>query len=260
MRQIVAEELNCDPDGIRINILDTDAGVSFDSGIGGSRGTRVASGAAFQAARAAKEELLGLAEKLLGWPKPDTVLNGRDLIHKKTRKRQPWDELLSRVGRSIIGETVNRDDDHAPMTAFAAQVAEVFVDRETGEVTLRSLTTAHDTGAIMNPVGHQGQIDGGVVQGIGYGLIEYLPVEEGRVGTAHFGEYKIPTAKDIPELKTVLVKGEDGVGPYKTKGIGENPISPVAPAIANAIEDAVGVRIRDLPVTAEKIHAALRAR
>src|SRR5215813_11676108 len=218
MRQIVAEELNCDPDGIRINILDTDAGVSFDSGIGGSRGTRVASGAAFRAARAAKEELLGLAEKL------------------------------------------NRDDDHAPMTAFAAQVAEVFVDRETGEVTLRSLTTAHDTGAIMNPVGHQGQIEGGVVQGIGYGLIEYLPVEEGRVGTAHFGEYKIPTAKDIPELKTVLVKGEDGVGPYKTKGIGENPISPVAPAIANAIEDAVGVRIRDLPITAEKIYAALHDR
>src|SRR5262249_24331905 len=156
------------------NILDTDAGVSFDSGIGGSRGTRGARGAAFQAARAAKEELLCLPEKLLGWPKNHTVLKRKDLHPKKTRKRQPWDELLSRVGRSIIGETVNRDDDHAPMTAFAAQVAEVFVDRETGEVTLRSLTTAHDTGAIMNPVGHQGQIDGGVVQGIGYGLIEYL--------------------------------------------------------------------------------------
>src|SRR5262249_48907136 len=97
-----------------------------------------------------------------------------DMIHKKKKKRQSLGELLSRIGRSIIGETVNRDDDHAPMTAFAAQVAEVFVDRETGEVTLRSLTTAHDTGAIMNPVGHQGQIEGGVVQGIGYGLIEYL--------------------------------------------------------------------------------------
>jgi CO/xanthine dehydrogenase Mo-binding subunit len=164
------------------------------------------------------------------------------------------------VGRAIIGESVNRDDDHSPVTAFAAQVAEVFVDTETGEVNLRCLTTAHDTGAIMNPVGHQGQIDGGVVQGVGYGLIEHLPVQEGRVGTAHFGEYKIPTVKDIPELKTVLVKGEDGVGPYKTKGIGENPITPVAPAIANAIEDAVGVRIRDLPITAEKIYAAMRER
>jgi len=98
------------------------------------------------------------------------------------------------------------------------------------------------------------------VQGIGYGLIEYLPVQEGRVQVANFGEYKIPTVKDIPALKTVIIAGEEGLGPYKVKGIGENPISPAAPAIANAIEDAVGVRIKDLPITAEKIYAALRAR
>ncbi len=146
------------------------------------------------------------------------------------------------------------------MTAFAAQVAEVAVDPETGEVTLRRLTTAHDTGMIMNPVGHQGQIDGGVVQGLGYGLIEYLPVQDGRVEVANFGEYKIPTARDIPPLKTVIVPSDSGVGPYKVKGIGENPISPVAPAIANAIEDAVGVRIKDLPITAEKIYHAMRLR
>jgi CO/xanthine dehydrogenase Mo-binding subunit len=82
-------------------------------------------------------------------------------------------------------------------------------------------------------------------------------VQDGRVGTPHFGEYKMPTAKDIPQLKTVIVKSDSGVGPYKTKGIGENPISPVAPALANAIEDAVGVRILDLPITAEKIYRAL---
>jgi nicotinate dehydrogenase medium molybdopterin subunit len=152
---------------------------------------------------------------------------------------------------------VTRDDGHSPVTAFAAQVAEVSVDPATGEVTLRKLTTAHDTGAIMNPVGHQGQIDGGVVQGVGYGLIEYLPVQDGRVEVANFGEYKIPNICDIPLLKTVIVESDSGVGPYKVKGIGENPISPVAPAIANAIEDAVGVRIKDLPITAEKIYAAL---
>jgi CO/xanthine dehydrogenase Mo-binding subunit len=131
------------------------------------------------------------------------------------------------------------------------------VDPETGEVKLRRITTAHDTGVIMNPIGHQGQIEGGVVQGLGYGLIEYLPVQEGRVEVAHFGEYKIPNVKDIPPLKTVVLQSASGVGPYKVKGIGENPISPVAPAIANAIEDAVGVRIRDLPITAEKIYQAL---
>ena len=260
LRQIVAEELSLKPDEIQIQILDTDSGVPFDSGIGGSRGTRVASGAAFQAARAAKQELLDLAEKLLGWPKSETVLVGKELVHKKTRKRERWDKLLSRAGRSVTGAAIHRDEDHSPVTAFAAQIAEVSVDTETGEVKLRRLTTAHDTGVIVNPIGHQGQVDGGVVQGIGYGLIEYLPVHEGHVGTAHFGEYKIPTVKDIPELKTVIVKGEAGVGPYKTKGIGENPISPVAAAIANAVEDAVGVRIKDLPITAEKVLNALRLR
>jgi len=258
LRQIAAEELACDPDEIQIKTLDTDSGVASDSGLGGSRGTRVATGAAFQAARAAKEELLGLAEKRLGWSKSDIALAGRDLVNKKTKKRQRWNELLAGAGRSITGESFNKDDDQSPVTAFAAQVAEVAVDPETGEVTLRRLTTAHDTGMIVNPVGHQGQIDGGVVQGIGYGLIEYLPVQEGRVEVAHFGEYKIPTAKDIPALKTVIVASDEGVGPYKVKGIGENPISPAAPAIANAIEDAVGVRIKDLPITAEKIYRAMR--
>ena len=257
LRQIVAEEFGCDPDVIQIKTLDTDSGVAADTGLGGSRGTRVASGAALQAAKAAKEELLGLAETILGWTKSDTMLSWKRIVNKKSKKQQLWSELLARAGRSITGESVNKDDDHSPVTAFAAQVAEVAVDTETGEVTLRRLTTAHDTGLIMNPVGHQGQIDGGVVQGIGYGLIEYLPVQDGRVEVANFGEYKIPTIKDIPALKTVIVASTEGVGPYMVKGIGENPISPAAPAIANAIEDAVGVRIKDLPITAEKIYAAL---
>ncbi|HSQ13179.1 MAG TPA: molybdopterin cofactor-binding domain-containing protein, partial [Candidatus Deferrimicrobium sp.] len=181
LRQIAAEELGCKPAEIEIRTLDTDSGVSSDTGLGGSRGTRVASGAAFQAARAAKEELLGLAETMLGWTKSDTVLAGKNIVNKKNKKQQHWSELLARAGRSITGESFNKDDDHSPVTAFAAQVAEVAVDPQTGEVTLRKLTTAHDTGMIMNPVGHQGQIDGGVVQGIGYGLIEYLPVQDGRV-------------------------------------------------------------------------------
>jgi CO/xanthine dehydrogenase Mo-binding subunit len=256
IRQIAAEELRCDPENIRIDTLDTDLGVSFDSGIGGSRGTGVASSAAYTAACDAREKLLLLAEKLLSWPKSEITLAGEFLLHQK--KRQRWNELLKGIGRSISGEAVTRDDGHSPVTAFAAQVAEVAVDPATGEVTLRKLTTAHDTGVIMNPIGHQGQIDGGVVQGVGYGLIEYLPVQDGKVEVAHFGEYKLPNICDIPALKTVLVESDSGVGPYKVKGIGENPISPVAPAIANAIEDAVGVRICDLPITAEKVYAALR--
>ena len=98
------------------------------------------------------------------------------------------------------------------------------------------------------------------MQGIGYALMEELAVEDGRVTTLTFGDYKIPTIKDIPELRTVLVESESGVGPYNVKSIGENATIPVAAAIANAVEDAVGVRIKDLPITAEKVYRALQAK
>jgi CO/xanthine dehydrogenase Mo-binding subunit len=124
-------------------------------------------------------------------------------------------------------------------------------------VQLLRFTTAHDVGRVLNPVDHQGQIEGAVVQGIGYGLTEELGDDEGRVDSVHFGDYKIPNMKDIPELKTIVLASESGPGPYNAKGIGENPIGPVAPAIANAVEDAVGIRIRDLPITAEKVYRAL---
>src|SRR5262249_1970419 len=148
--------------------------------------------AAYDAARDAKEKLFNLAEKLLGWPKTEIALTGDTLVRTSTKERRRWCDLLARLGRAITGEAINKDEAHSPVTAFAAQVAEVHVDRETGAVTLRKLTTAHDTGLVINPIGHQGQIEGGVIQGMGYGLIEFLPVQEGRVEVAHFGEYKIP--------------------------------------------------------------------
>jgi CO/xanthine dehydrogenase Mo-binding subunit len=159
------------------------------------------------------------------------------------------------VGRGSV-----HDMNPSPVTSFTAQVAEVSVDPETGEVRLLRLTTAHDVGKVLNPVDHQGQIEGAVVQGMGYGLSEELEVDEGRVVNLHFGDYKIPNVKDIPELKTLLLASESGPGPYNARGIGENPIGPVAPAIANAVEDAVGARIRDLPITAEKVYRALTER
>jgi CO/xanthine dehydrogenase Mo-binding subunit len=107
---------------------------------------------------------------------------------------------------------------------------------------------------------HQGQIEGAVMQGIGYGLTEELRVDEGKVETVNFGDYKIPNIRDVPELKTVVLESDSGPGPYNARGIGENPIGPVAPAIANAVEDAVGIRIRDLPITAEKVYRALADR
>ena len=125
-------------------------------------------------------------------------------------------------------------------------------------MTLVRFTTAHDVGTILNPIGHQGQIEGGIVQGIGAALLEELHYEDGRVANPSLGEYKLPTIRDIPELRTVLLPSESGgPAPYGGKPIGEQSISSVAPAIVNAVLDATGVSVRELPVTAEKIYRQL---
>jgi CO/xanthine dehydrogenase Mo-binding subunit len=113
-------------------------------------------------------------------------------------------------------------------------------------------------GRVINPIGHQGQINGGAIQGFGYATMEEVRVEDGRVTTLSFGDYKMPNIRDIPELRTVLLESEDGYGPYNIRGIGEGPHIPVPAAISNAIMDAVGVRIADLPLTSEKVYRALK--
>jgi CO/xanthine dehydrogenase Mo-binding subunit len=259
LRQIVAEELHLPLNSIQVQVWDTD-GVPFDTGVGGSRVTRVAGQAAYQAAREASRAMLRVVADLLDWPEESMTLRGAEVIHQETGESRPWAELLQRWGQPVVGRGSVQDMNPSPVTSFTAQVAEVSVDLETGAVKLLRFTTAHDVGKVLNPVDHQGQIEGAVVQGIGYGLTEELGVDEGKVVSVNFGDYKIPNMKDIPELNTVVLESESGPGPYNAKGIGENPIGPAAPAIANAVEDAVGVRIRDLPITAEKVYRALADR
>ena len=165
--------------------------------------------------------------------------------------------MLQRLGRPVVGDGHVLEPLPASISSFTAQVAEVKVDPETGEVEVLRFTTAHDTGKVLNPMDHQGQINGAVIQGIGYALSEELLVEDGRVTSATFGEYKIPSIKDIPELETVVLESDAGPGPYSAKGIGENPCGAVAPAIANAVRDAVGARVRHLPITSEKVYQAM---
>jgi len=119
--------------------------------------------------------------------------------------------------------------------------------------------TALDVGTVLNPLTHQGQIEGGVVQGLGQALTEHLQVQDGAVTTLHLGDYKLPTAMDIPELTTVLVETKAGPAPYAGKAVGELSNVAVPAAIANAVFDAVGVRLMDLPITAEKVFAGLQA-
>ncbi len=258
MQQIVAEELRMPIDRVSVAVWDT-ASTAFDSGIGGARVTRMASAAVWNAAQAVKAELFKLAADILGWPEDKLEVDGPHLRRTDSEESIEWSAIAERTGAPVVGLGDVQDTAKNPYTSFTAQVAEVAVDRESGEVKLLTVTTAHDTGRVLNPIGHQGQINGGLVQGIGFGLQEELAVEDGRVTAASFADYKMPTMADLPELRTVLLEEGPGGGwgPYQVKGIGEQSNSQTAPAIANAVADAVGVRVRDLPVTAEKVYQAL---
>jgi carbon-monoxide dehydrogenase large subunit len=140
---------------------------------------------------------------------------------------------------------------------FSAQVAEVEVDQETGQVKVLRVVTAHDVGTIINPIAHQGQIDGGFVTGLGLAVTEELVTEGGQVLNGNLGDYKLPTMADIPPLETVLVQTGGGEGPYQAKAIGELANNATAAAIANAVADAAGVQLFELPITSERVYAAL---
>ena len=257
MQQIVAHELGIPEEQVQVRVWTT-ADASFDSGIGGARVTRMASAAVHDAADNAKQALVAVAADLLGWPEDQVEASGGQVRRRDTGESTPWTQIVERTGEPVIGLGDVNDTAKNANTAYTAQVAEVAVDRETGQVRLVRMTTAHDTGVVLNPIGHTGQINGGLMQGVGYGLLEDLTVEDGRVTTPSFADYKIPSIADLPDLTTVLLKPSGGTGPYGVKGIGEHSNGQAAPAIANAVADAVGVRVRDLPVTAEKVYRALR--
>ncbi len=257
LAQVVAEELQVPIGLVEVEVMSTEQ-FAFDSGIGGSRGTRVNSAVAYEAAQHAKSQLLALAAQRLGWPADHIVLRDGELRRTDLEETVSWQEFLAQHEVTVTGEASVSDTGRSEVTSFVCQVAEVKVDQETGEIELLNFVTAHDVGRVLNPIMHQGQINGGFMQGLGYALMEELRVEDGRTTNLSFGDYKIPTMRDIPPLHTILLESESGAGPYHIKGIGETPIGPVGPAIANAIADAVGVRVCELPITAEKIHRALR--
>jgi CO/xanthine dehydrogenase Mo-binding subunit len=255
--QVVAEELQVPLERIALDIWNTDA-LPFDSGVAGSRATRINTIVAYEAAQDTKRELRRLAARELDCREDSIILQGDELRRTDRDDVVRWPDLLARTGTTVTGQAHIEERGRAHISSFAAQVAEVAVDPETGTVTVLRFTTAHDVGQIINPIGHQGQIEGSVMQGIGYTLMEELHLEDGRVTNLSLGEYKLPTMCDTPPLTTVLVETPHGLGPYHIKGIGESPLTPVAPAIANAVADAIGVRIRDLPITAEKVYRALQ--
>jgi len=241
LRQVVAEVLGVTLDEVEIEVATTDD-FETDSGVGGSRVTHTGGRAAYHAAEKLKQQIESEASKH-GIPAGSLAEIAR---------------AAAKDGRTLEASHFYDAKAHADVTSFTAQVAEVAIDPATGQVTVRHFTTAHDVGTIINPIGHQGQIEGGLIQGLGFALMEEMKTEDGRISTLSLGDFKLPTIQDIPPLTTVILQDQVGPGPFNAKAIGEGSISAVAPAIANAVADACGVRILDLPITAEKVYFALR--
>ena len=255
LRQMVAEELTLNTSDVQI-ILETTANMPFSAGSGGSRVTLSAGKAVVAAAVDLRQKLVEAASPLLDAPE-DQVSLQNGLLMAAGRSVTIAEVLAATGSESLTGEA-HQTPEAPDLTSFCTQIAEVHVDPETGEITVKKIISAHDIGAILNPLNHQGQIEGGMIQGLGYALMEELELEDGHISNLSFGDYKIPTAADIPTMETVLIQGDVGPAPYESKGIGESSNIPVAGAIANAVFDAVGVRITDLPVTADKVLSKLQ--
>ena len=263
LRQMVAQEMSVPVEEVDIELLDTSE-MPFSSGSGGTRVTYTAGQAVIGAARELKRQLIRAAAPLLDSPTEDVSLQSGRVVVGPSPLRPAYyrtiniGEVVAHVGDGTIVAEYEFASEPPDMTSFCAQAAEVEVDPETGAITVNRFVTAHDVGAILNPLMHQGQVEGGVIQGLGYALMEELQTEDGHISTVSFGDYKIPTIADIPELVTVLVEGNNGPAPYRSKGIGESANIPVAAAIANAVADAIGAPVPSLPLTAEKVLRAMR--
>jgi xanthine dehydrogenase molybdenum-binding subunit len=172
------------------------------------------------------------------------------------------DEYLYDPPSELINHKTGYSNISAAYT-FAAHVAEVEVNKKTGLVKVIGFTAAQDVGRAINPFAVEGQIEGAIVQGIGFALMEGYAYKEGKVLNPNFRDYRMPTAKDIPlveNIKTILVETNDPEGPFGAKGVGELSLNPTAAAIANAIYDAVGVRVKDLPILPEKVYEGLKSK
>ena len=257
LQQVVAEELGIDVGRIHVVPYNTDD-VGNDTGVGGSRGSFVITQASYLASVDVKAKLTQLAAEFEGWDEEVVSFKDGHLVNTRTDQRIPMEKIAERAGEPVVGRGDLMDMSPNPLTSFVAQVAEVEIDTDTGKPTIRRITAVHDTARVINPIGFYGQIEGGLVNSIGFAMMEELTVDEGgRVTNPSFADFKIPTERDIPELRVALVETDKGRGEYKVKGVGEHSNLTTLPAIANAIQDAVGVRLYSVPFTSERIYDEL---
>ena len=273
--QIVAHELNIPLAHVHVLAPDTDT-APFCIGSLASRVTIVAGNAAILAARQAREKLFEVAAGMLGAGADQLEISGGAVrvIGEHERKTPLGDVARQHIWRhggsglqvsaTWDANTVMHDANYygnvAPAYSFAAQAVEVEVDTETGQVTVIDSYVSDDCGKAFNPQAIHGQSNGAAAQAIGWALYEQLQLEGGRLVNGNFADYTMPTADAVPMLRGGIVESNDPNGPYGAKGASETAILPGAPAIANAVYNAIGVRINDLPITPEKILAALHGK
>ncbi len=261
LQQIVAEKLGIQTSEVSVQTADTNSGL-FDSGLGGSKTTNSAGNAVANAADILIAALTQAAAN--EWDCPVEEVHQRNGAFIGPREQiLTLREVASLASKDepLVCTGIFNPPEERTVTAYVTQIAEVEVDPESGQVTIQRIVSSHDVGLILNPLGHQGQINGGVIQGIGFAMTEDSPLIDGHISTLSMADFKLVNIGDIPKLETILLEDEvGGPVPFKGKAIGELPNVPIAAAIANAVEDAVGVRIHDLPITAEKVFAALQAK
>jgi xanthine dehydrogenase molybdenum-binding subunit len=274
LAQLVCEELGVPLSAVRVVNNDTEI-TPWDVGVHASRTTFIAGNSAIGAARKARGKILEAAAKHTGLAASELDLRAGHIVEAKSGTVvMSLAKLLRQLHFSDKAELVvttyyyeppsKHQDKHfkgdvSAAYAWATQVVEVEVDTDTGIVRLLKVTGAHDVGRVLNRLGIEGQIEGGIVMGQGYALTEELMVENGVVKNPAFRDYKLVTAPEIPEMDVHFIETMDGEGPQGAKGVGEAPAICIAAATANAIYNATGVRITALPFTPEKVYRALHA-
>lgn len=260
--QIVAETLHVPVDDVLVYAADTDM-TPFDVGAYASSTTYISGRAAMKAALDVKRQILEVASNLLdGEPTEALEIRDKRVIRARDQKSVTFAEislysLYAHDQFQIQGVASHVSIDCPP--PFAAQFAEVEVDIETGHVRLLRFVSAVDCGQAINPIMCEGQIEGGAMQGMGYGLTEEFGFDEtGRMCNPSLRDYKIFSSADMPDMQTILVTTHERTGPYGAKSVAEIPIDGPAPAIANAVYDAIGVRLRQIPLVPERVWNAMR--
>jgi 4-hydroxybenzoyl-CoA reductase alpha subunit len=278
LTQMAAEVMGVDPQTISLTTADTDT--TFPCmGTFGSRVTFCGGMAVTEAANGLKQQVLESAAEMLEANVADLEVKAKKVFVRGSpekalsyaeigaasfyKKKKPLVAHGYYNGPEDVSPKFNPatyEGYPAPALVFGTHLAEVEVDPATGKVEVLNFVAAHDLGRAINPLLVEGQIEGGAVQGIGWALMEDLHFESGEIVNPNFHDYKMLTIKDVPKISSLLVETIDPNGPFGAKGIGECAMVPTAPAIVNAIYDAVGVRIKDLPATTEKVFLGLKAK